>query len=68
MCSIKTMLKIALGMILLLITGYVAFPAFQLRIVAAAPLLLVLACPLSMFFMMKGMNHSTQEKKPDQDK
>lgn len=67
MCSFKTMMKMALGIGLLLIIGYLAFPAFQTRIAAAAPLLFVLLCPLSMIFMMKGMNHSTPEKDKKSD-
>lgn len=68
MCSIKSMIKIAFGIGLLLITGYLAFPQFQTTIAALAPYLLILACPLAMFFMMKGMNTQSQEKekKPDQ--
>lgn len=68
MCSMKTLIKIAFGMGLLLVVGYVIFPEFHAWIVAAAPYLLVLACPLAMIFMMKGMNTPKEkEKKPDQD-
>lgn len=66
MCSFKTMAKIALGIGLILVLGYVAFPQFQTAILALAPYLLVLACPLAMLFMMKGMRRQDQEKKPDQ--
>ena len=68
MCSIKTIIKIALGIGLLLLIAYVAFPQYQATIGALAPYLLFLACPLAMFFMMKGMNTPPQEKdkKPDQ--
>lgn len=68
MCSIKTMVKIALGIALLLTVGYLAFPQFQPVIAAVAPYLLALACPLAMVFMMKGMNtpQREKEKKPDQ--
>jgi len=69
MCSFKTMIKMVLGIGLLLIVGYVAFPAFQTQIAAIAPYLLFLVCPLVMIFMMKGMNNPPQEKvkKPDQE-
>ena len=69
MCSMKTMMKIILGIGLLLGVGYLSFPQFQAMIAAAAPYLLFLACPLAMYFMMKGMNTPPQdkEKKPDQD-
>ena len=64
MCSFKTLMQITLGIVLLLVIGALAFPELQTRITAVAPLLFVLVCPLSMFFMMKGMNHSP----PDKDK
>ena len=69
MCSIKSMIKIALGMGLLLVVGYMAFPQSQAVIAAVAPYLFFLACPIAMYFMMKGMNTSPQdkEKKPDQE-
>ena len=69
MCSMRTMIKIILGIGLLLVVGYIAFPQFQTVIAAAAPYLLVLACPLAMYFMMKGINTPPQdkEKKPDQN-
>ena len=67
MCSIKTMVKVALGIGLLLVVGYMLFPQFQTVIAAAAPYLLVLACPLAMVFMMKGMNMQEKERKPDRD-
>lgn len=69
MCSMKTIIKIALGIGLLLVIGYVAFPQFRTMIVAFAPYLLFLACPLAMYFMMIGMNTPPQEKdkKPDQE-
>ena len=66
MCSIKTLIKIALGLVAFLIAGYVIFPQSHAWIVTVAPYLLFLACPLAMVFMMKGMN-TPQEKKPDQD-
>lgn len=69
MCSIKTTVKIALGIGLLLVLGYVIFPQYQAAIAAVAPYLLVLACPLAMFFMMAGKSAPPQEKekKPGQD-
>ena len=53
MCSMKTMIKIVLGIGLLLLVTYVAIPQFQPAIVAMGPWLLVLACPLGMLFMMR---------------
>lgn len=70
MCNMKTMIKIAVGIGLLLIVGYVLFPQFQVWIAAAVPYLLFLICPLAMFFMMRGMNspqEKEKEKKSNQD-
>lgn len=36
-------------------------------ILSALPFLLILACPLMMIFMMKGMNHGGHEKHVDHD-
>lgn len=70
MCSVKTMIKIALGIGVLLIAGYAIFPESRVLIAAVAPYLLLLACPLAMYFAMKGMNAPPQEteKKSDQDR
>ncbi len=62
MCSMKTILKFALGIVLLLILGHFAFPQYQAGIVAVAPFLLVLACPLAMYFMM-GRRNPNEDKK-----
>lgn len=65
MCSMKTLIKIAVGMGVLLLVVYVAFPQFQPAIAATAPWLLVLACPLMMLFMMGGHKNQEKEKKPN---
>jgi len=67
MCSVKTMVKMVLGIGVLLIIGYAVFPDLRNAIAIAGPYLLFLACPLAMFFMMKSMNMQDNEKKPDQD-
>ncbi len=70
MCSMKTMIRIALGIGVLLVVGYALFPASRAGIAAIAPYLLLLACPLAMYYGMKGMNTPPHEaeKKPDQDR
>ena len=40
--------------------AYIELPQFHAWIASAAPLLILLLCPLSMMFMMKGM-HSNNE-------
>ena len=67
MCSMKTMFKIVLGIGLLLLVTYVAFPQFQHAIAAMAPILLALACPLGMLFMIGEKDDRGKEKMPDLD-
>ncbi|WP_035864815.1 DUF2933 domain-containing protein [Cupriavidus sp. SK-3] len=64
MCSIKTMIKIAIGFAVLLLVGYVAFPQYQGAIRGFAPILLILVCPLAMFFGMKEMKPRDERKPP----
>ena len=64
MCSIKTIVKIGLVLGLLAIVAYALFPITQDVIQRVAPLLLVLACPLAMYFGMKGMNGQEKQKTP----
>lgn len=70
MCSMKIMIRIALGIGALLIVGYAIFPSSRAWIAAVGPYLLLLACPFAMYYAMKGMNNSPQEaeKQPDQDR
>lgn len=64
------MLRLGVGAAIVLAVAYVLFPAFQTWIVAAAPLLLLLLCPLMMVFCMRGMHKDapttddTQKVKP----
>jgi hypothetical protein len=57
----KTMLTTGAVAVAALVLAYAALPQFRLLIAAAGPYLLFLLCPLSMLFMMKGMQ-SNQEK------
>lgn len=66
MCSLKTMIKILLGIGALLLAAYLVLPESRLTITAIAPVLLLLACPLAML-MMGGMNDEKKEKKQDPD-
>lgn len=54
-CDMKTMMKAALGLGVAIAIAYVAMPAVRGWILASAPFLFFLLCPLMMFFMMKGM-------------
>lgn len=48
--------RLGVGAAIVLAVAYVLFPAFQTRIAATAPLLLLLLCPLMMVFCMRGMH------------
>ncbi|MBF5008714.1 DUF2933 domain-containing protein [Burkholderia pseudomultivorans] len=52
----KTMLVTGGVMLAALTAAYFALPQVRAVVVSAGPFLLLLLCPLSMFFMMKGMS------------
>lgn len=66
-CDSKMMLKIAGGLGVALGVAYFTLPAAQALILASAPILLALICPVAMLLMMKTMNGSTKDEgaKPD---
>lgn len=53
--------------IALVVAGIVAFVIFPSKAQALLPFLLLLVCPLSMVFMMKGMNHNGCDSKKNKD-
>ncbi|VVP23019.1 DUF2933 domain-containing protein [Pseudomonas fluorescens] len=65
-----SMVQLGIGAAIILTAAYVLFPAFQAWIVANALIFLVLLCPLSMVFCMRGMHKDapttddTQKVKP----
>ncbi|WP_332774925.1 DUF2933 domain-containing protein [Polaromonas sp.] len=69
-CDMKTMVKMALWLGVGLAVAYFALPAAQALILASAPILVALICPVAMFFMMKGMNGSKKDEsaKPGESK
>lgn len=58
MCSAKTMLKVALGLLVVFGISYVALPEFRVWLIAISPTLLFLVCPISMLLCMRMMNKS----------
>ncbi|SMP81465.1 DUF2933 domain-containing protein [Noviherbaspirillum suwonense] len=58
MCAAKTMLKVALALLISFGVAYAAFPEVRTWLVAMAPTLAFLICPISMLFCMKMMNKS----------
>ncbi|MEO7243740.1 MAG: DUF2933 domain-containing protein [Rubrivivax sp.] len=62
-CNLKTMVTLAAALLAALAIAYFAFPAAQAFIVASAPLLLALICPVMMMVMMWTMRgHGTNAK------
>lgn len=64
-CSIKTMAKLAAGLGVILAVAYFALPDARAWLLASAPVLLALVCPLSMLammFVMKGKNNAADGK------
>lgn len=55
-CNSRIMLTTALALALAAVVVYFAFPAARAFIVGSAPVLIALACPVSMLLMMKAMN------------
>lgn len=61
-CDSKMMLKIAGGLGVALGVAYFTLPAAQALILASAPILLALICPVAMLLMMKTMNGSSRDE------
>lgn len=61
-CSTNTMLKVATGLGAILGVAYFAFPAAQTMLIASAPYLLLLICPISMGVMMLMMKGTGERK------
>ncbi|TAM91118.1 MAG: DUF2933 domain-containing protein [Candidimonas sp.] len=57
-CDSKMMVKTAAGLSLALAVAYLALPAAHAFVVASAPFLVTLICPVAMLLMMKGMNEN----------
>ena len=55
-CNSKTMLKTAVALGIATAVAYFTLPAAHAFILASAPLLVVLICPVAMIIMMMGMN------------
>ena len=61
-CDSKMMVKITLGLGLALAVAYFALPAAHAFILASAPLLVTLICPVAMLLMMKSMNDNKKDE------
>lgn len=60
-CDTNTMLKTAAGLAAVAGVIYFAVPAAQAFVLASAPILIALICPISMLIMMKMMNSKGAE-------
>lgn len=70
-CNAKTMLKVGLALGGALAAAYVAFPQARELVLASAPVLLALICPIimiGMMFMMKdgGGQQQSCSRRPEQ--
>lgn len=61
-CDSKMMVKMAVWLGIGLVVAYFAVPATHAFILASAPFLVALICPVAMFFMMKGMNGNQKDE------
>ncbi len=61
-CDMKTMLRTAGVMGLVAVIAYFAVPEARAFIVASAPVLIALICPVSMIVMMLMMNGSRSKQ------
>ncbi|WP_454727813.1 MULTISPECIES: DUF2933 domain-containing protein [Cupriavidus] len=55
-CNVRTMVTTGVVLVAILATAYVLFPPVRALVLGAGPYLLLLLCPLSMWFMMKSMS------------
>ncbi|GJH28584.1 DUF2933 domain-containing protein [Caballeronia novacaledonica] len=66
-CNTKTMVTIALALALILAIGYWALPQIRGELSTFIAMASVLICPLSMLFMMRGMQTPVDRpEKPSQ--
>ncbi|QCP53681.1 DUF2933 domain-containing protein [Trinickia violacea] len=63
----KTMLTTGAVILAALVLAYAALPQFRTLVLNAGPFLLFLLCPLSMMFMMNGMNSNRDRQAPSSD-
>ena len=64
-CNFKTMIRFAAGIGAILAVAYFALPDARAWLLASAPVLLALACPVSMIammFMMKSKDNAAHRK------
>lgn len=61
-CDTKMMIRIGGGIVMVLAIAYSTLPGARALVVASAPILLALICPLAMIFMMKSMNSCNKEQ------
>lgn len=67
-CDSKMMVKTAVWLGAGLAVAYFSLPKVHGFILASAPFLLVLICPVAMLIMMKGMNGMNGNKKDESAK
>jgi len=66
-CDMKTMIKAALGLAVVIAAAYTTFPAARDWIISSAPFLFFLLCPLMMLFMMMSMQSCQKEQATEEN-
>jgi hypothetical protein len=66
-CDSKTMLTVAAVVTLAAALAYFTLPAAQAFILASAPVLVALICPVVMLLMMKGMHGDRKDQARETD-
>ncbi len=61
-CDSKMMVKIAVWLGVGLVAAYFTLPAAHAFILASAPFLVTLICPIAMLFMMKSMTENKKDE------
>lgn len=67
-CNKKTMLRVGVGLAVVFSLAYFLLPDMRTWVVASAPLLVALICPLAMLFMMKSMGSCEKKRNDGEEK
>lgn len=67
-CNKKTMLRVGVGLAVVFSIAYFLLPDMRTWLVASAPFLVALICPLAMLFMMKSMGSCEKKENNGEEK
>lgn len=66
-CNVKAMVKVGLGLGIMATAAYVFIPGVRPAVIAVAPFLFFLLCPISMIFMARSMSTSSCRTRQETD-